>query len=114
METPLSALFPVPWFGEGTTDHADPSYCSISVLFALSAAPTLPTAQDSLGDTKETFDSSSPEDSAPFCRFRVPHVAAAAPVAPALTSTDGTTASARNGTSRPRTERFLPIPPASP
>ena len=51
METLLRALFPVPSFGEGTTDHADPLNRSVSVWFAFSATPMLPTAQDSLGDT---------------------------------------------------------------
>jgi hypothetical protein len=51
MEMSLMALLPVPWFGDGTTDHADPLNRSMSVWFTFVAWPRLPAAQSSLEDT---------------------------------------------------------------
>src|SRR6516164_1574815 len=82
MDTPLRALFEVPWFGEATTDQADPLNRSISVRFAFVAAPTLPTAHHSLVDTKAASVSSPPDSDGPT-RVKEPHVEAVARAVPA-------------------------------
>src|SRR5262249_21952495 len=113
METPLRELFPVTWFGEGTTDHPDPSNRSVSVRFAFSAEPALPTAHDSPADTRAVFVSSPPPASAPVARFSEPHVEASARLAPALISADGTGVSTSDVKPGRKTER-RPPPPRSP
>src|SRR5207249_10649238 len=45
--TPSSSLLPLPTLGLGTTDHALPSQCSVSV-WVLGKLPTSPTAHTSL------------------------------------------------------------------
>src|ERR1700736_3708567 len=82
METAFRPLFSAPWFGEETADHAEPSNRTISVWFACSAAPTLPTAHHSSADTNATAVSSPPEPGA-VSRPNEPHVETAARPAPA-------------------------------
>src|SRR5262249_62209878 len=105
METPLRALFPVPWFGEGTTDHPDPLNRSISVWFACSAEPTLPTAHDSPADTNAALESVPAAPGAPAPRLNEPHAAVVVGLAPAPSTADGTPADATTPTATPRTAR---------
>src|SRR5215467_772163 len=77
METAFRPLFSVPWLGEATAVHADPSNRTISVRFACSAAPTLPTAHHSSADTNAASVSSPPEPGE-VVRLNDPHSAAAA------------------------------------
>src|SRR5580700_8442491 len=93
MDTPFRPLFKVPWFGDGTSDHCDPSNCTISVRFTRSASPASPTAHHSSADTKEASVNSPPETGA-ATRLSEPHVEAAvrpvpAPRAPDTTSQPG-------------------------
>src|SRR5215813_7802043 len=111
METPLRALFPVPWFGEGTTDHPDPSNRSISLWFACSAEPTLPTAHDSPADTNAALESVPATRGAPAPRLNEPHTEASARLAPAPSTADGSPANASDATTSPRSGRFAPIAP---
>src|SRR6516162_5389962 len=97
METAFKPLFAVPWLGEETTDHFDPLNRTISVWFACSAAPTLPTAHHSSADTNAASHSSPPEPGA-VVRLNEPHSAAAAWPAPA-SATLGT--ARRPGSPRP-------------
>src|SRR5215469_2515466 len=96
METAFRPLFNVPWFGEATVDHAEPLDRMISVRFACSAAPALPTAHHSLADTNAASVSSPPE--AAFTRLSEPHIETAARPAPA-SATSGT--ARRPGNARP-------------
>src|SRR5262249_61516633 len=112
METSLSALFPVPWFGEGTADHPDPSNRSISVWFACSAEPTLPTAHDSPAGTNAALESVPATRGAPAPRLNEPHTEASARLAPAPSTADGTPANASNAPTSPSTGRSPPLPPA--
>src|SRR2546421_8384372 len=82
MDTPFRPLFNVPWLGEATTDHAEPSNRAIRVWFACSAAPTLPTAHHSSADTNAASVSSPPAPGAD-ARLNEPHSEAVARPPPA-------------------------------
>jgi hypothetical protein len=102
-------LLPLPWFGDATTDHADPLNRSIRVRFAVPWEPLLPTAQDSPADTKLVPVSTAPLAVAPDPRFNEPHVKAAARLTPAPNSADGTSATAPSVATSPIADRPLPI-----
>src|SRR5215471_44467 len=105
METPLRALFPVPWFGDATIDHADPLNRSISVWFGCVAEPTLPTAHDWVADTKEASESSPAAAGFPVPRLNEPHVAVLAWLTPPPSTAEGTLQTASSAATSPNADR---------
>src|SRR5262249_37717968 len=92
--------------GEGLIDHPDPPNRSIRVRSACSAEPSLPTAQDSLLDTKAAPLNSPPVTAGAAAGLSEPHREASVRLAP-VPGASGIPANASDSTTSPNAGRLL-------